>query len=72
MEEKKEVVKRTMTVQEVIDALNQVEDKSMPIYAWVNSDVPEPVYTGCDRVPIVFVDKTVTGLIDICIGKTRS
>ena len=56
-----------LTVQEVIDLLMKVEDKSKPCCVWINSQDPEPVYTGGDRIPVVYVDDLVNfGTTDIC------
>ena len=57
----------TLSVQEVIDRLMQVKDKSKPCYIWINSQDPEPHYTGGDRIPIVNVDDLENfNVIDIC------
>ena len=56
-----------LTVQEVIDLLMKVEDKSKPCCVWINSQDPEPVYTGGARIPVTYVDDLVNfGVTDIC------
>ena len=56
-----------LTVQEVIDLLMKVEDKSKPCCVWINSQDPEPVYTGGDRIPVTHVDDLDNfGVTDIC------
>jgi hypothetical protein len=57
---------RQITVREAIELLKKVEDQDLPLAVWINSQTPEPVYTGCDRIPVVHVDTSVTGVIDIC------
>lgn len=47
---------KALTVQEVIDALEKVEDKSVPCTVWFNSKIPEPDYDSCDRLSVVHVD----------------
>lgn len=59
--------KKWLTVQEVIDLLNKVEDKSKPCCVWINSQEPEPVYTGGDRIPVVHIDDLDNfGVVDVC------
>ena len=61
---------KPLSVQEVIDLLMKVEDKSKPCCVWINSQTPEPVYTGGDRIPIVHVDDLENfGVTDICCEK---
>ena len=61
--------KRCLTVQQVIDELQKAQDKSVPCFVWINSQLEEPVYTGGERIPIVHVDDNVDGLIDLnCEG----
>ena len=55
-----------MTVQEVIDALNKVENKNVPCCVWINSQEPEVHYSGGSRIPIVHVDDMNGNMIDIC------
>ena len=56
-----------LSVQEVIDLLMKVKDKSKPCCVWINSQEPEPVYTGGDRIPVVHVDDLENfGVTDIC------
>ena len=58
-----------MTVQELINLLSQVEDKSQPVAVWLNSTVPESKYGPGDRLNIVHVDNlTKEGFpcIDLC------
>ena len=56
-----------LTVQEVIDRLMKVKDKSRPCSIWINSKTPEPVYSGGSRVPIVHVDDTQElSSVDFC------
>ena len=56
-----------LTVQEVIDLLMKVEDKSKPCCVWINSQDPEPVYTGGSRIPVTYVDDLKNfGVTDIC------
>lgn len=57
---------RQITVREAIELLKKVEDQDLPLAVWINSQTPEPVYTGCDRIPVVHVDTSVTGVVDIC------
>lgn len=57
----------SITVNQLIEKLQQIEDKSLPVMVWVNSQSPmEPLYMGASRIPIVQVDTDVSGLIDIC------
>jgi hypothetical protein len=65
---KHEAMKDIVTVQDLIDELSKVPDKTLPVYAWINSDTPEPTFHGTDRVPITHVDTDVRGMIDVCIG----
>jgi hypothetical protein len=56
-----------LTVQEVIDLLMKVEDKSKLCCVWINSQDPEPIYTGGDRIPVTYVDDLENfGVTDIC------
>lgn len=59
-----------LTVQEVIDRLMTVDDKSVPCSVWISSKSPiEPIYTGGDRIPIVHVDIITDGTVhnvDVC------
>lgn len=57
---------RQITVREAIELLKKVENQDLPLAVWINSQTPEPVYTGCDRIPVVHVDTSVTGVVDIC------
>lgn len=57
---------RQITVREAIELLKKVEDQDLPLAVWINSQTPEPVYTGGDRIPVVHVDTFVTGVVDIC------
>lgn len=57
---------KQLTVREVIELLKKVENQDLPLAVWINSQTPEPVYTGCDRIPVVHVDTSVSGVIDIC------
>lgn len=54
-----------LSVQEVIDRLQSVKDKSVPCTVWINSQMNEPIYTGCDRIPVVHVDIVNSGTVDI-------
>ena len=54
------------TVREAIELLKKVENQDLPLAVWINSQTPEPVYTGGDRIPVVHVDTSVSGVIDIC------
>ena len=58
---------KPLSVQEVIDLLMKVEDKSKPCCVWINSQIPEPIYSGGDRIPVVHVDDLENfGVTDIC------
>lgn len=57
---------KQLTVREAIELLKKVENQDLPLAVWINSQTPEPVYTGCDRIPVVHVDTSVTGVVDIC------
>ncbi len=57
---------KQLTVREVIEALQKVENQNLPVSMWINSQIPEPVYSGGDRIPVVHIDTTVEGVIDIC------
>ena len=58
---------RCMSVQNVIDTLNKVEDKSKPCCVWINSCIPEVTYEGGSRIPIVYVDDLENfGCTDMC------
>lgn len=57
---------KQLTVREAIELLKKVENQDLPLAVWINSQTPEPVYTGCDRIPVVHVDTSVSGVIDIC------
>lgn len=60
-------MKKHLTVQEVIDRLMKVEDKSKPCSVWINSQTPEPHYSGGDRIPVVWVDDLSNfNVTDIC------
>ena len=48
------------TVQELIDILNQVDDKTKPIFGFVN--INGDTY---EAVPIVMVDNTISDRVDI-------
>lgn len=63
---------RQITVREAIELLKKVEDQDLPLAVWINSQTPEPVYTGCDRIPVVHVDTSVTGVVDICCEASMS
>ena len=61
--------KTTLTVQQVIDTLSTVENKNSTCFVWINSQIPEPIYTGCDRIPIVHIDMIQNGdntTVDMC------
>jgi hypothetical protein len=58
--------KQQLTVREAIELLKKVENKDLPLAVWINSQIPEPVYSGGDRIPVVHIDTTVEGVIDIC------
>ena len=61
------MAKKWLSVQEVIDLLLLVEDKTKPCCVWINSTEPEPIYSGGDRVPVVHVDDLDSfGVTDIC------
>lgn len=57
---------KQLTVREAIELLKKVENQDLPLAVWINSQTPEPVYTGGDRIPVVYVDTSVSGVIDIC------
>lgn len=57
---------KQLTVREAIELLKKVENQDLPLAVWINSQTPEPVYTGGDRIPVVHVDTSVIGVIDIC------
>lgn len=57
---------KQLTVREVIEALQKVENQNLPVSMWINSQIPEPGYSGGDRIPVVNIDTTVEGVIDIC------
>lgn len=58
---------KCLSVQEVIDALQKVADKTKPCCVWVNSCSPEVSYSGGSRVPVVYVDDLVNfGVTDVC------
>lgn len=57
---------KQLTVREAIELLKNVENQDLPLAVWINSQTPEPVYTGGDRIPVVHVDTSVAGVIDIC------
>lgn len=50
------------TVQDLIDKLNEVEDKSKPVFAYLN--VNGETY---EVVPILMVDDTISDRVDINI-----
>jgi hypothetical protein len=52
--------KHTMTVQNLIDKLNEVEDKSKPIFGYIN--INGDTY---EVVPIIMVDDTISDRVDI-------
>ena len=51
------------TVQELIDELNKVEDKTKPVFAFVTTDEDDQY----DVVPIVMVDNDISDRVDINI-----
>lgn len=57
---------KQLTVREAIELLKKVENQDLPLAVWINSQIPEPVYSGGDRIPVVHIDTTVKGVIDIC------
>lgn len=59
-------MRKQLTVREVIELLKKVENQDLPLAVWINSQTPEPVYTGGARIPVVYVDTSVSGVIDIC------
>ena len=59
-------MRKQLTVREAIELLKKVENQDLPLAVWINSQTPEPVYTGGDRIPVVHVDTSVSGVIDIC------
>lgn len=59
-------MKKVFTVQELINELEKVEDKSLPVACWINSQDPEVTYPGGSRIPIIHVDTTVQGVVDMC------
>lgn len=66
------------TVQDLINELNKVPDKSVPVFVWLNSTDPESVYSPGARLAITNVDmiinsSTISGLertdnvyVDLC------
>lgn len=59
-------MKKILTVQDLINELEKVEDKSLPVACWINSKYPEVTYHGGSRIPIIHVDTTVQGVVDMC------
>lgn len=57
---------KQLTVREAIELLKKVKNQDLPLAVWINSQIPEPVYSGGDRIPVVHIDTTVEGVIDIC------
>lgn len=53
--------KRPATVQDLIDQLNALPDKSAPVSVWLNSMDPEPIYTSGCRLELVHVDQLTDG-----------
>jgi hypothetical protein len=51
------------TVQDLIDKLNEVEDKTKPVFAFVTTDMDEQF----DVVPIIMVDNDISDRVDINI-----
>ncbi len=56
-----QVKNQTMTIQEVIDALEQSKDKSQLCYIWC----PDDLIVGQDRYPISLVDTSMDRHVDI-------
>ena len=68
--------KRPITVKELRDLLNALssEHDGKPVCCWINSQSPtEPIYTGCDRIPIIHMDVMENwNTIDLnCEGPTQ-
>lgn len=62
---------KCMSVQNVIDALQKVVDKTKPCCVWINSCDPEVTYEGGARIPVVYVDDLENfGVTDICCEET--
>lgn len=60
-------LKHVLTVREVIEALEKVEDKKTPCCVWINSQDPEVIYEGGSRIPIVHVDDIPSfNVVDMC------
>lgn len=57
---------KQLTVREAIELLKKVENQDLPLAVWINSQIPEPTYSGGDRIPVVHIDTAVKGVIDIC------
>ena len=55
----------TLSVQEAIDLLQTVKDKTTPLTVWINSQFHEPIFTGCDRIPVVHIDVVNSGTVDV-------
>lgn len=55
-----------MTVQELIDQLNKIENKNVSINVWLNDIWDSEEYHACDRLDIVHIDTLCEGKIDIC------
>lgn len=57
-------MEKFLTVQELIDELLTIEDKSLPILGYVIDEVEDVAYDICR---IVYVDKTIDDRIDLNI-----
>ena len=58
-------MKKILTVQDLINELEKVEDKSLPVACLINSQDPEVTYPSGIRIPIIHVDTTVQGVVNI-------
>lgn len=56
-----------ITVRELINKLNEVENKDLPVHVWLNDILDATDYNAADRLDIVYVDDLVEGKIDICV-----
>jgi len=64
MDNHKEV--QPMSVQDLIDVLTDIQDKTLPVHVYVTGMEKEVFYEG-ERVNIKMVDTGVTGTVDLNI-----
>lgn len=58
---------KTMSVQELIDSLNKIEDKTKPVFAYPCEETNKHPLKEGDITMITYVDSDLNGRVDLSI-----